>query len=445
MHVHFIAIGGAIMHNLALALQAHGDDVSGSDDEIYEPSRSRLRSAGLMPASMGWDPRRITKDLDTVILGMHARKDNPELLKALEIGIPVMSFPEFVASRSKDKQRVVVAGSHGKTSTTSMIMHVLRDCEIDYDYLVGAQLPGFDRMVRLSDAPVIIIEGDEYLSSPIDRRPKIMHYEPHISCITGVAWDHMNVFPTEEIYHQAFADFLSSLPDSARSYLYGSDPVLHSLAGSAPPSTSIEFYQSVAYDISSNGATARSSSGVSYTMRVFGQHNFENMEAARRICRDLGVEDDTFFKAMQTFEGASMRLQVAIRRDDLVVYRDFAHAPSKVKATVEAVRERHPHRELLAVCELHTFSSLNRAFLPQYKGVLSSADHAVVYYSPHTLQMKKLPEISAQEVSKAFGGGVTVCTSPEEILDKLNSIDHSGAHLWMSSGRFGGIDLQDVY
>ncbi len=444
MRIHFIAIGGSIMHNLALALKNEGHRVTGSDDEIYDPARSRLKRGGILPSEMGWNPNRISNELDAIILGMHARQDNPELIRAAELNIRVYSFPEFVREQSADKTRVVVAGSHGKTSTTSMIMHVLKKMKRDFDYLVGAQLPDFELMVHLSDAPVIIIEGDEYLSSPIDRSPKFLHYKPHISAITGVAWDHMNVFPTLEIYHSQFDLYLESLPDGAVCFYYKKDDVLAKLARKYAEKLQLTPYVALAHRYTNNGAVVYDQEGGTHLMRVFGSHNFENMQAARLICSELGIEDHDFFASMESFKGASMRLQEIYASDTITVYRDFAHAPSKVRATVRAVRERYNKEPVTAIVELHTFSSLSKDFLPQYKGALDAADNRFVFYTPHTLKVKKLPAVSSEEICAAFGGDVHVFTSVEQLIEALPA-PFVGVHLWMSSGRFGEVDLLEIY
>ena len=430
------------MHNLALAMKAQGHIVTGSDDEIYEPSRSRLDTAGILPEP-GWHPERISEDLDVVILGMHARKDNPELLKARELKLKVMSFPEFVASRSENKTRVVVAGSHGKTTTTSMVMHVLRTCGMQFDYLVGAQLPGFDLMVSLSEAPVIIIEGDEYLSSPIDRRPKFVHYRPHITAITGVAWDHMNVFPTLEGYNDQFRSYVASLDSEAKAYLYANDPVLKEI-GSNKHAAAIDYYDAVPHMNQDNGASVVMPDGREFPVRFYGLHNFENMGGALRICRDLGIKDDDFFKAMQSFQGAAFRMQVEYQDSETTVIRDFAHAPSKVRATTNAVRERYPEAHISAVVELHTYSSLNRDFMPHYRHALQSADQRIVYYDPHTLEIKRLPYVAPEFIAECFDDDVVVVTNPADLVEIMTETK-TGVHLWMSSGRFGGIDIKTLY
>ena len=431
------------MHNLAMALQRQGHQVTGSDDEIYEPSRSRLQRAALLPDKMGWDANRIDASLDAIILGMHAREDNPELVRALQLGLRVYSFPEFVREMSEEKVRVVIAGSHGKTSTTSMIMHVLREESLDFDYLVGAQLPGFDLMVRLSDAPVIIIEGDEYLSSPVDRRPKFLHYEPQITTITGIAWDHMNVFPTFEFYVDQFRQYLNSLSEDGTAYYYENDELLTSLANETIPCEMVP-YHAVRHEIAAGQVEAVDAHGKLYPLQIYGQHNLENMRAAMHICADLGIGEARFLTAMGTFKGAAMRLQPIIESAELIVLRDFAHAPSKVKATTAAVRERYPDRHITALVELHTYSSLNKAFLPEYLNSLQHADRRIVFFSPHTIEMKKLEPISDDEVAEYFGDNVEVYTDPESLWNVI-SPEENAVHLWMSSGRFGNLDIDKIY
>ncbi|RMG83047.1 MAG: hypothetical protein D6714_10410, partial [Bacteroidetes bacterium] len=378
MTIHLIALGGAVMHNLALALHHNGHQVTGSDDEFYEPSRSRLAHAGLLPEKTGWHPDRITPDLDAVILGMHARADNPELRKAQDLGLPIYSFPAFIHDFAKDKQRVVIAGSHGKTTTTAMILHVLNYWGKKFDYLVGAQLNGFERMVQLSDAPVIILEGDEYLSSALDPRPKFVHYRPHIAVLTGIAWDHMNVFPTFENYVSQFELLLESMEKGGTLFFYGPDPEIRQLLQRNSADIIATPYRAFNYK-NTGGQAAILRFGLPYVpLKVFGQHNLSNLKAAHLVCLELGITDDQFFEAIQSFEGAAKRLDLFYedKENDFSVYKDFAHAPSKVRATVSAVKEQYPNRQLTACLELHTYSSLNQDFLPQYQNTLDLADVA---------------------------------------------------------------------
>lgn len=446
MHIHLIAIGGSVMHNLALALQLSGHQVTGSDDEIYNPSRGRLARAGLLPDPMGWHPERIHEGLDLVILGMHARKENPELLKAQELQLPVLSFPEFIYQQSKDKKRVVVAGSHGKTSTTSMIMHVLKANAVDFDYLVGAQIANFELMVRLSDAPIIILEGDEYLSSPIDRRPKIFHYKPDISILTGIEWDHINVFPTFENYKAQFATYVSMLEPGSSLIYFEPDKHVQDVAQAAQAGVEQVPYQGFEAVVSDTSYQLKTDRGALIPLQVFGQHNLANMRAAFEVCKRIGIAEEDFWKAITSFGGSAKRLQQLYHSPAFSAYLDFAHAPSKVRATVNAVKERYPNKRLVACLELHTFSSLNKSFLHQYQNTMAAADWAAVYYSTHTLSMKKLPPITPEEVQQAFGQSDLVVYQDAAILEKdLKEQDWSDAVLLlMSSGTFSGMKFQDL-
>lgn len=434
------------MHNLAIALKNAGHDVTGSDDEIYDPARSRLEKVGLLPAEEGWFESNIHSELDLIILGMHARQGNPELDKALALGIKVQSFPEFIYEQAEKKMRVVVGGSHGKTTTTSMIMHVLKDNGLDFDYLVGAYLDGFENMVRISDAPLIVIEGDEYLSSAIDRRPKFLHYRAQLSILTGIAWDHMNVFPTEEIYFDQFKQYIESLPDGAEVFYFKDDDQLSQLAHENSKSVSMIPYGRINYETGEDGWVALDSVGSRYPIGVFGSHNMANMEAARRVCLSLGLSEQDFFKSMGSFEGAKKRLQLIAEKEGRYFYQDFAHAPSKVRATVKSFRERFPEGDLCAVVELHTFSSLNKAFLPQYKGALDNVNTAVVFFSPHTLAMKKMPPLSAEDIRKNFGRkDIEVIHQADELKEVLLERQTPLTHfLMMSSGTFGGTNLSQL-
>jgi len=442
MKVHFIAIGGSAMHNLALALHQKGYSVTGSDDEIFDPARTRLANAGLLPPTEGWDPTRITKELDAVVLGMHARIDNPELLRAQELGLKIYSYPEYLYEQSKDKLRIVVGGSHGKTTTTAMILHVLAHCGIEADYMVGAQLKGFDVMVRLSNtAQVMVIEGDEYLTSPIDRRPKFHLYHPNVGIITGIEWDHINVFPTFDIYREQFAKYIDLIePDGTLIYC-DEDAEVHRVATENPRSD----LQKLPYSCPAH----RVENGVTYIgdtpLQIFGHHNLLNLTAARLACRQLGVDDQQFDEAISTFGGASKRLELVKQNSRCAVYKDFAHAPSKLRATIGAMREQYPQRRLVACMELHTFSSLTQEFLQQYRGTMEQADVRYVYYSQHALQLKKLPPLDPAQVQAAFGGDVTVFTDSKAMVDNLRAMQWTDANLlMMSSGNFDGIDFAQL-
>lgn len=443
MKVHFIAIGGSAMHNLAIALCQKGITVTGSDDEIFDPARGRLEKYGLLPAEEGWHPERITKDLDAVVLGMHARIDNPELLRAQQLGLKIYSYPEYLYEQSKDKLRIVIGGSHGKTTTTAMILHVLAHCGIEADYMVGAQLKGFDVMVRLSHtAKVMVIEGDEYLTSPIDRRPKFHLYHPNVGIITGIEWDHINVFPTFDIYREQFAKFIDLIePDGTLVYC-DEDKEVHRVAMENRRND----IQMLPYVCPEH----RVENGVTYLnnrtpLMVFGHHNLLNLTAARLACRQVGVTDEQFDEAIATFEGASKRLELVKKNDSCAVYKDFAHAPSKLRATIHAMREQYPDRRLVACMELHTFSSLTQEFLQQYAHSMDEADVRYVYFSQHALQLKKLPPLDPDEVRRAFGGNVEVFTDSAAMVAKVKAMEWQRANLlMMSSGNFDGIDFNQL-
>ncbi len=433
------------MHNLAIALKKNGHTISGSDDEIMEPSRSRLAAEGLLPAAEGWFPEKITVDLDGVILGMHARADNPELLKAQEIGIPVYSFPEFLYEHSKNKLRVVIGGSHGKTTITAMIMHVLRSRSFDFDYMVGAKVEGFDTMVRLSNAPVIILEGDEYLSSPVDRRPKFHLYQPVIGLISGIAWDHINVFPTFENYLEQFRIFADIIPANGSLIFFDGDPHVKAIA-----ETSASRCEKMPYGVPShiirNGVTYLRYNGKEIPLSVFGEHNISNMEGARLVCNKLGITNDDFYDSIRSFKGAARRLELVDKNESVAVFRDFAHSPSKLKATIHAVRQQFPDRLLIACIELHTFSSLNQDFLSQYASTMNEADIPVVFFNPHTIEHKKLKPISEADVKSAFANErIQIFTDSVRLKEHLLSIETQPAvFLMMSSGTFDRLDMQEM-
>lgn len=437
MRIHLIAVGGAIMHNLAIALKQLGHTVSGSDDEIFEPALSALKAEGLMPAELGWFKDRIHSNLDLVILGMHARKDNPELAEAQKLELSIQSFPQFMASHAGNKRRVVIAGSHGKTTTTAMVMHVLRNRNLDFDYMVGSRIAGFDNMVRLSNAPVMVLEGDEYLSSALDPRPKFMHYKPHYAAITGVAWDHINVFPTLDAYHQAFKDFIKSMPAGAFLAYCGTDKALENIVNEAGAKVQGQPYDALEYK---DGGILYEDN--IYPLKIFGRHNMQNLHAAMMLCGQLGISPVDFLQAMADFTGTARRMEIMAEQEGRLLVRDFAHAPSKVLATVNAMRERNPKGKILAVYELHTFSSLNKDFLPGYKGTLDAADEAVVYTDAHVFELKKMPELSDQAISEAFAHPKLKVLHDAEVLKTLIrerwESNSGGDVLLMSSGNLGG-------
>lgn len=442
--VHFIAIGGAAMHSLAIALSKNDSfRVTGSDDEIFEPSRSRLKERGLLPEKMGWFPERLDKRIDAVVVGMHATEDNPELVRARELGLRIYSFPEYLYENTRGKTRVVVGGSHGKTTTTAMILYVLNKLHVNADYMVGAQIEGFDNMVKLSyDAKIAVFEGDEYLTSPLDRRPKFHIYRPHIAVLTGIAWDHINVFPTFDIYVEQFRKFADLIEHQGRLIYCGDDRNLCDIASQVRPDIVTFAYHTPEYEVR-DGVTYLHTATGEVPLKVFGEHNLQNMEAARLVCRQLGVSDKKFYEAIAGFSGANNRLQRVAESATSVAYKDFAHSPSKLRATVRAVREQYPDKKLVACMELHTFSSLTEEFLPQYKDCMAEADVAFVYYNPEVIKHKRLKDITPEQVKAAFGGSnLTVFTDSGSLVNELRgmNMDHT-ALLFMTSGNFSGVDL----
>jgi UDP-N-acetylmuramate: L-alanyl-gamma-D-glutamyl-meso-diaminopimelate ligase len=445
MRVHFIAIGGSAMHNLAIALHKKGFEVTGSDDEIFEPSRGRLAKHGILPDQWGWFPEKITPQLDAIILGMHARKDNPELAKAIDLGLKVYSYPEYLYSQTLNKTRVVIGGSHGKTTVTAMVMHALNARQRPFDFMVGAQLDGFDTMVSLThDAPLAVFEGDEYLSSPIDLRPKFLWYKPHVAVLTGVAWDHINVFPTFESYVEQFAKFADTIEEGGTLIYYASDPHLCEIAKKQQVRLKTVAYEAVSHTVE-NGQTIAIVDGQTYPLRIFGAHNLQNLQAARCICNSLGMADAEFMSAMQSFTGAARRLQSLYHGPTSDVFFDFAHSPSKLKATTQAVKQQFPNRELIACMELHTFSSLNKAFLPHYQGAMAHADKAYVYFSPDVMAHKRLEPFTEKEVQEAFAQqGLEVFTDSAKLFEVLKTADWQNKNLLlMTSGNFDGIQIKD--
>ena len=432
MRIHFIAIGGAAMHNLAMAVATKaGYVVTGSDDEIFDPARTHLQEAGLLPEEMGWHPEKITSDIDAIILGMHAREDNPELVRARELGIKIYSFPEYLYEQTKDKIRIVVGGSHGKTSTTSMILYVLQRLGIEADYMVGAQIEGFERMVRLSDtAKYAVFEGDEYLTSPLDLRSKFLWYHPHVAILTGIAWDHINVFPTFDGYVDTFRKFVDGIEENGTFIYYKHDTNLCEIASQARPDIKQLPYEAYQGDVD---------------MKIFGKHNMENLQAAALACEQIGVKSEDFYRTIATFTGASNRLELIDEIGTNVAYKDFAHSPSKLRATVNAVRERYPEKQLVAAMELHTFSSLMADFLPQYDGCMAQADVALVYFNPKVIEHKRLTPITAEEVRKAFGTeNVEVFTDSQLLQERLRSLTYENtALLMMTSGTFDGVNIPE--
>jgi len=441
--VHFIAVGGSVMHQLAIALQEKGYRVTGSDDEIFEPARSNLAGAGILPPATGWFPEKIQPDLDAVILGMHAKEDNPELLKARALSLKIYSFPEYIFQESRDKIRVVVGGSHGKTTTTSMIMHALKAMGKAFDYMVGARLEGFDHSVNITNAPVIVCEGDEYPASAIEKRPKFHFLHPHIAVLTGIAWDHINVFPTFDNYLEQFRIFVDQIEPGGLLVYNATDPVLKKLVDEQ----GYESLRKAAYGIPAHhiegGQTQVSIEGHTARLQVFGNHNLLNLHAAWLVCKELGMEAGAFVNAMSSFTGASRRLELLGKSNGTNIYRDFAHAPSKVKASIEAVKQQFPDRKLLAVLELHTYSSLNKEFMKEYTGAMEAADEAAVFYSRHALELKRMPELPIQAVKEGFAkSGLHIFNEKEELRQWLLDQSYANSNLLlMSSGNYDGLDM----
>ena len=439
MNIHLIAIGGSAMHNLAIALKKKNYNVTGSDDAIFNPSKSRLKKYNLLPKEYGWFEEKITDQIDAIILGMHAKIDNPELIKAQKLKIPIYSYPEYIYEQSKNKKRIVVGGSHGKTSITAMILHVLKNQNINCDYLVGAQLDGFENMVKISDAPLIVLEGDEYLSSPIDKRPKFHLYKPHIAVISGIAWDHVNVFPTFENYVDQFRIFKNTV--SEQLIYCNEDQELNKLMLEKTKCKTIEYGTPVHKII--NGVTSIDNCD----LKIFGRHNLQNLNAAMLVCMQLGIDKKSFINNIKSFKGASYRLELIHNEKDFSIYRDFAHSPSKLKATTLALKQQFPNRQLTACMELHTFSSLNKNFLDEYKDSMNIVDKPIIYYNTDTLKRKKLKDISKAEVQNAFNrDDLVVFTNSNKLEKYLETAKTKNQNiLLMSSGNFNNIDVSSLF
>ncbi|MEK6450237.1 MULTISPECIES: UDP-N-acetylmuramate--L-alanine ligase [Myroides] len=445
MRVHFIAIGGSAMHNLALALHAKGDVVSGSDDAIFEPSKTRLAQQGLLPEQEGWFPEKITSDIEAVILGMHAKGDNPELAKAKELGLKIYSYPEFIYEHSKNKTRVVIGGSHGKTTITSMILHVMHYHGVEVDYLVGAQLEGFDRMVNLtSDNEFMLIEGDEYLSSALDLRPKFHLYQPNIALLSGIAWDHINVFPTFDNYVEQFSIFVDKIVNGGILIYNEEDAVINEIVENTKNPIRKLPYATPEYSID-GGVTYLETPEGPMPLEVFGKHNLSNLSGAKWVCQNMGIDEEDFYEAIASFKGASKRLEKLCDNGSTVVFKDFAHSPSKVIATTEAVKMQYPNKKVIACLELHTYSSLNANFLSEYEGALAKADEAVVFYSLEALKIKRLDEISSEQMVNAFKkDNLVTYTNAADFRTYLDALDlDNTVLLFMSSGNYGGLDLNE--
>ena len=443
---HFIAIGGSAMHSLAIALKNNGDEITGSDDSIFDPSKSNLERAGIYPKELGWFPEKITEDLEAVILGMHAKQDNPELIKAKEIGVLIYSYPEFIYNFSKEKTRVVIAGSHGKTTITAMILHVLNYHNISVDYMIGANLPGFKNSVYLNEInDFILLEGDEYLSSPIDLRPKFHLYKPQIALISGIAWDHVNVFPTQKDYNKQFEIFIDSITPGGILVYNDEDPTLVGLSKASQNTIRKEAYHTPDFIIE-KGTTYLDTDEGPLPLKIFGKHNLSNLAGAKWICQLMGVDEDDFYQSISSFIGASKRLEKMISGKTSHLYKDFAHAPSKVSATTKSVKNQFPDFKLIACFELHTFSSLDKTFINKFQGSLSDSDQAIVFYDPAALKIKNRPEISEKQIKLAFDDQqLLVFTDPLELDRYLHGLEYNkSVLLMMSSGNYGGIDWEKL-
>lgn len=444
MRLHFIAIGGSAMHSLAIALQEKGDQISGSDDEIFDPSRSTLEAHQLLPDKYGWFPEKITPDIDAVILGMHAKADNPELIKAKELRLKIFSYPEFLYEHSKEKTRVVIGGSHGKTSITAMILHVLHYHQRDVDYMLGAQIDNFENSVHLTtNNDFILLEGDEYLSSALDPRPKFHLYQPNIALLSGIAWDHINVFPTFENYLKQFELFLESMTNGSTLVYNAEDENVAQLAKEATKPTRKHPYGTPEFSIV-DGETYIETPEGDLALEIFGKHNLQNLAGAKWICQHMGIDEDDFYEAIASFKGASKRLELMHRSAEVVVYKDYAHSPSKVQATTEAVKKQYPNRNLIACLELHTYSSLNSEFLDEYNATLDAADEAIVFFSPKAVEIKRLALLSKEAILAKFQReDLKVFTSAEDLKTYLNTRQYNqDVLLMMSSGHYGGFDFE---
>lgn len=445
--VHLIAIGGSAMHNIALALHEKGFAVSGSDDEINEPSKSRLAKAGILPKEIGWFPEKIKGDLNAVILGMHAREDNPELIRARQMGLKIYSYPEYIYEATKNKTRIVIGGSHGKTTITAMILHVMKHCAIETDFMVGAQLEGFDTMVRLSSsATYAVIEGDEYLASPIDRRPKFHLYKPNVAILSGIAWDHINVFPTFEIYKEQFRKFIQLIEPNGSLIYCSEDAVLKDVCESTTNAKIDKTPYSIPKHQIDDGTTYLLVNDQKIPLQIFGNHNLMNLNGARLVCNKIEILNSQFYEAIQSFKGAAKRLELVYKSGNFNFYKDFAHSPSKLKATTDAVKQQFTKRKIVACMELHTFSSLNEEFLKEYQGSMNLADEAIVYFNPQTIAHKKLKEITVEQVHSCFDRkDLRVFTKSQDVVDYLKSKQwQNSVLLMMSSGNFDGIDFSKL-
>jgi len=444
--VHFIAIGGSVMHNLALALKKMGMRISGSDDEIYEPAAGKLKSGGI-EANIGWQPEKMDASIDLVVLGMHAKADNPELAKAKSLKLPIVSFPDFIRRWSANQQRIVIGGSHGKSSITALAMHVLNQLNKKFDYLIGAEVEGFSLTVSLSDAPIIIIEGDEYLASKLDPVAKFLKYDHHIGLISGIAWDHKNVFPSFEDYTQQFEQFADKTP-KAGSIIYNEKDLLAKKIGEKEREDVRKVPYGVHDAVIKNGVTyLKTKDYGEVKISVFGDHNLENIGAVLALVKLLGIEEKAFYQAVQTFTGAKKRLEIVKQQGNDKLFKDYAHSPSKLEATTTALKKQFADSKVVVAYELHTFSSLNKEFIKEYKNTLSKADEAFIFINPHNIKNSHTDDLTTTEIQEAFNNTeLTLFTDKHKLVEAMKKAKTTEKNIFalLSSGNFDGLDIEEV-
>ena len=439
--VHFISIGGSVMHSLAIELKRLNYVVTGSDDVIYEPSKSSLIENDLYPKELGWHESNIKDDLDFVILGMHARSDNPELKLAKHKKIKIYSFPEFVYEYSKNKTRVVIAGSHGKTTIASMVLHVLKNNTINVDYLLGAKIEGLSNSVSLSNEnDFIIIEGDEYLSSRIHDTPKFHVYKPNIALISGISWDHVNVFPTFDVYKNQFGVFIDKIVDGGVLIYNDNDLEILDLLKNNQNFIRKIPYSRHNYIAKDNKFFIETDEGI-LPLKIFGKHNMENLSGAKQVCNLIGLTDDEFYNSILTFKGATNRLQLKEIKLGRSVIIDFAHSPSKLKASIDAVKTNFSG-ELVGVYELHTFSSFHKKFQIHYRGTMDKCDYPIIFIDRSNPKLKN-QDLDEESLKKSFNNlKMKFIFDKDELDNYIMSFEQLNLNLLlMSSGKFGGIDV----
>lgn len=445
MRIHCISHWWRVTSSLAIQLKLLGHNVTGHDDEIYEPSKSALAQHGLLPQHEWWDADSVTSDIDMIVLGMHASADNPELLRAKELGLMIKSYPEVIYEFSKNKMRVVIAGSHGKTTTTSMVMHVLKHNGISFDWVVGGIVPGFDTMVSLDDNhKIIIIEWDEYPDGKINMTAKMLLYKHNIGILNGIAWDHITTYPTFDSYLLPFQTFVDQTPTDGFLGYYQDDQEVTNIMEHTDTQAQTVWY-TVHPHIIRDGITYLQTPQWEVKLSIFWAHNCINISAAKLVCNQLDLSDEQFYAAIWSFTGAGNRLQL-IHQDDakhLTILRDFAHSPSKLTATINAVKTQYPDRTIIGLFELHTFASLSASFLPEYKWSFDAADIACVYYDDHTFQIKRMTPLTKEVVINGFGrSDLVVQDSANDLQAWYDNLDLTNSVVvLMSSGNFGGVEF----